>query len=69
MSDNLQVTYYDTHEAARVMRLSPATLKKWRQQGSGPIYSKLNGKVLYTGSDIREFIIDRRVKSTAANRH
>lgn len=61
--------YLDTHEAARMMRLAPVTLKKWRQIGQGPIYSKVHGKVLYSVEDIHDYIIDRRVNSTAAYRH
>lgn len=62
-------SFFDTKEAARVMRLSPATLRKWRQIGQGPIFAKVHGKVLYCGNDINDYIIDRRVNSTSEYRH
>ena len=69
MSDLTSQSYFDTHEAARVMRLAPITLRKWRQTGRGPTFSKVNGKVLYSAEDIRDYIIERRVNSTANYRH
>lgn len=69
MSNSSHRVFYDTHEAARVMRLAPATLRKWRQIGQGPIFSKVHGKVLYSETDIHDYIIDRRVGSTAEYRH
>lgn len=62
-------SYFDTKEAAKVMRLSPATLRKWRQIGQGPLFSKIHGKVLYADNDIHDFIINRRVNSTSEYRH
>lgn len=62
-------SYLDTKEAARVMRLSPATLRKWRQIGQGPHFSKVHGKVIYSGNDIHDYITDRRVSSTSEYRH
>ncbi|WP_353485371.1 helix-turn-helix domain-containing protein [Haliscomenobacter sp.] len=61
--------YYDTPQAAKLMRLAPQTLRKWRHTGNGPCYSKLQGKVVYSQEDILSYIIDRRVNSTAEYRH
>lgn len=69
MSSFIAQLYLDTKEAARFMRLSPATLRKWRQIGQGPHFSKVHGKVLYSGNDIHDYIIDRRVNSTSQYRH
>jgi len=69
MSTSAYSRYFDTHEAARVMRLAPATLRKWRQSGQGPSFSKVHGKVIYAETDIHDYIIDRRVNSTSEYRH
>ena len=37
-----------TPEAARFLGLSPRTLEKHRTFGSGPVYQKLGGRVVYT---------------------
>lgn len=35
--------------------LTPETLRRWRQDGFGPIYLKIGGRVLYRAEDIRAF--------------
>lgn len=47
-------------ELARHWRVSSRTLQRWREAGSGPGWFKLNGRVLYASSDIREFEEARR---------
>lgn len=68
MQSNNGQRYFDTFQAARYMGLSPATLNKWRSVGNGPAYYKCHGRVLYTESDITDFVIERRVRSTAEYR-
>lgn len=45
-----------TIEAARLLGLSPRTLEKHRCDGTGPIYHKLGGRVVYTVSDLQAWI-------------
>jgi predicted DNA-binding transcriptional regulator AlpA len=40
--------YLRTQEAARFLGLSPRTLEKHRTYGTGPRYSKLGGRVVYS---------------------
>lgn len=40
--------YLRTPEAARFLGLSPRTLEKHRTYGTGPLYQKLGGRVVYT---------------------
>jgi hypothetical protein len=40
--------YLRTPEAARFLGLSPRTLEKHRTYGTGPVYQKLGGRVVYT---------------------
>ncbi|MND26750.1 Helix-turn-helix domain protein [compost metagenome] len=45
-----------TIEAARLLGLSPRTLEKHRCDGTGPIYHKLGGRVVYTVADLQAWI-------------
>lgn len=45
-----------TPEAARLLDLSPRTLEKHRCDGTGPIYHKLGGRVVYAVADLHAWI-------------
>ena len=45
-----------THEAARLLDLSPRTLEKHRCDGTGPTYRKLGGRVVYALADLEDWI-------------
>ncbi|MFK0209157.1 helix-turn-helix transcriptional regulator [Agrobacterium sp. NPDC090283] len=45
-----------TVEAAHLLGLSPRTLEKHRCDGTGPIYRKLGGRVVYTVADLQAWI-------------
>jgi len=45
-----------TPEAARLLDLSPRTLEKHRCDGTGPVYHKLGGRVVYAVADIEAWI-------------
>ena len=42
-----------TGEAATFLSLSPRTLEKHRVSGTGPIYRKLGGRVVYAVADLQ----------------
>jgi predicted DNA-binding transcriptional regulator AlpA len=42
-------------EAAAFLGLSKHTLRKYRMQGTGPIYYKIGGRVVYTVDDLRAY--------------
>lgn len=42
-----------TAEAARFLGLSDRTLEKHRSYGTGPIYRKIGGRVVYTLADLQ----------------
>jgi len=55
MSDpnaGLPPRYLRTPEAARFLSLSGRTLEKHRTYGTGPIYRKLGGRVVYAIADL-----------------
>ncbi|GEK71284.1 helix-turn-helix transcriptional regulator [Paracoccus denitrificans] len=54
-----------TEEAARLLDLSPRTLEKHRCGGTGPVYRKLGGRVVYTIADLRAWIEGSARQSTS----
>lgn len=44
--------YLKTPDAAVYLGLSPKTLEKHRCYGSGPVYHKLGGRIVYTVDDL-----------------
>lgn len=44
-----------TKEAARFVCLSPRTMEKHRSYGTGPLYRKLGGRVVYSIDDLVEW--------------
>ncbi|WP_266064529.1 helix-turn-helix transcriptional regulator [Brucella intermedia] len=54
-----------TVEAARLLGLSPRTLEKHRCDGTGPIYRKLGGRVVYTIADLQAWIEAAARQSTS----
>ncbi len=54
-------------EAAKVLRRSTATLKRWRYEGVGPDWRKLNGRISYDVEGLADFIRQgKRVPSVRA---
>jgi len=50
---DLPPRYLRTPEAARFLGLSGRTLEKHRTYGTGPLYSKLGGRVVYRLEDLQ----------------
>jgi predicted DNA-binding transcriptional regulator AlpA len=68
MSDqfnNAPGRYLRTPEAARVLGLSGRTLEKHRVYGTGPVYSKLGGRVVYAMADLHAWAQRGQKTSTA----
>ena len=45
--------------------VSEATLERWRTEGIGPVFLKLQGRVLYRVEDVEAFETDSLRKSTS----
>ena len=56
-----------TEEAARFLGLSPRTMEKHRVYGTGPLYRKLGGRVVYAIHDLQEWA-DRGLRSSTTGR-
>jgi hypothetical protein len=53
-------------ESARLLRLSPRTMQRHRQAGTGPPYRRLGGLVVYARTELLEWADSCRWLSTAA---
>ena len=58
-----------THEAARLLGLSPRTLEKYRCHGSGPTFRKLGGRVVYAIDDLEAWADQSACRSTSDPRY
>lgn len=54
-----------THDAAAFLGLSGRTLEKHRCTGTGPIFRKLGGRVVYAIDDLESWAADRARNSTS----
>jgi predicted DNA-binding transcriptional regulator AlpA len=57
--------YLRTPEAARFLGLSPRTLEKHRTFGTGPLFRKLGGRIVYAPEDLRAWAERGRRSSTS----
>ncbi|MEE1799389.1 helix-turn-helix domain-containing protein [Streptomyces sp. JV176] len=60
----LSGTWYSTRELARLLRVDPSTLRRWRtaHPRQGPPYVPVSGRVvLYSAQDIETWLTGRRV--------
>lgn len=55
-----------TPEAARFLGLSDRTLEKHRSYGTGPLYRKIGGRVVYTLEDLQAWS-QRAVRSSTSD--
>lgn len=52
----MTATFLTEQQAAPQLGLSPATLRRWRWAGKGPVYVKLGGAVRYRPKDLVAFV-------------
>jgi hypothetical protein len=62
------MTLLTQREAAVVLRLSERTLERWRVQGIGPRFVRLNNSIRYRQQDLDAHIAARVVGSTSEER-
>jgi predicted DNA-binding transcriptional regulator AlpA len=57
--------FLNTGQAAKLLRLSPRTLEKFRVQGGGPRFFKIGRLVYYTQQTLEEWAESRMRTSTS----
>ena len=50
-----------TPEAARILKISPVTLERWRGLGAGPKFCRLGRAIRYRLSDLHSWVDANRV--------
>ena len=61
----MSIKHLNQHQLADRWDISEATLERWRSGGIGPIFLKLQGRVLYRLEDIEAFELESLRKSTS----
>lgn len=54
----------DEKKAAEKLGVSVHTLRAWRFQGKGPVYTKLGRRVLYLPTDLDSYLESCRIQPT-----
>jgi hypothetical protein len=62
----MKENHLDPKQLALRWNVSSLTLKKWRWNGKGPDFLKLNKKIVYPIEDVIEFEIARKNTSTSS---
>ncbi len=51
----MSINHLNQHQLALRWALSHATLERWRSEGIGPVFLKIQGRVLYRVEDIESY--------------
>ena len=61
----MSVKHLNQRQLADRWDVSEATLERWRSEGIGPVFLKLQGRVLYRREDVEAFESESLRKSTS----
>jgi predicted site-specific integrase-resolvase len=61
----VSIKHLNQRQLADRWDVSEATLERWRTEGIGPVFLKLQGRVLYRVEDVESFEVDSLRKSTS----
>lgn len=61
----MSIKHLNQRQLADRWDVSEATLERWRTEGIGPVFLKLQGRVLYRVEDVEAFEVDSLRKSTS----
>lgn len=61
----MSIKHLNQSQLADRWDISEASLERWRSEGIGPVFLKLQGRVLYRVEDIESFEIGSLRKSTS----
>ncbi|MEW5769558.1 MAG: helix-turn-helix domain-containing protein [Pseudomonadota bacterium] len=61
----MSTKHLNQRQLAERWGISEASLERWRSEGIGPVYLKIQGRVLYRTEDIEAYEADCLRKSTS----
>ncbi len=61
----MSIKHLNQSQLADRWDISEASLERWRSEGIGPVFLKLQGRVLYRVEDVEAFEVDSLRKSTS----
>lgn len=61
----MSVKHLNQRQLAERWGVSEASLERWRSEGIGPVFLKLQGRVLYRQEDVESYEADSLRKSTS----
>lgn len=61
----MSIKHLNQRQLADRWDISEATLERWRSEGIGPVFLKLQGRVLYRAEDVEAFELESLRKSTS----
>ena len=61
----MSIKHLNQRQLADRWDLSEASLERWRTEGIGPVFLKIQGRVLYRLEDVEAFEVDSLRKSTS----
>jgi excisionase family DNA binding protein len=61
-SDDQRDEFLTTEEVAAILKVPVATIRKWRNDGSGPAGFRVGKYVRYRRTAVEEFIADREAR-------
>ena len=65
MTTSINEPLITENEAAGILRVSLTSLRRWRRQGSGPVFRKLGRTVRYRPNDLSDFVASAGRVSTS----
>ena len=69
MNSTERVKHLNQSELADRWNVCEGTLERWRSEGTGPVFMKLQGRVLYRLEDLEAFEFESLRKSTSERAH
>jgi len=61
----VSIKHLNQRQLADRWNVSEATLERWRSEGIGPVFLKLQGRVLYRAEDVESYEAECLRKSTS----
>lgn len=62
---NMNEEFYTQADLVKILKISPRTLERYRQEGTGPAFVKTGRRALYRASDVAKWVDARTFRSTS----